>query len=99
MAAARFTTKSAFVIGDSLKFEGPVPRPCDTYCDCGTCGPDGAGLGACCSLPRNVSSTPLPPVPSGASPLTGACWVGEPPGLRIDVGLRSKPASHDSTRL
>src|SRR5215471_16188151 len=66
----------------------PAPDVC--HCERGTCGPAG------CSCCRNVSSTPPPPCPGAPA---GACWVGPPVFWMIDRGLRSAPASIESTRL
>src|SRR5580700_449559 len=74
------------------------------YCDCGTCGPLGAGAGAVFPAgPRfNRSRTPPPPPPliggvTGGAP--GVSWLAGAPVRMIEVGLRSKPAIHDSNRL
>src|ERR1700680_3635011 len=74
------------------------------YCDCGTCGPLGAGaVAVCAAVPLSSSSrTPPPPPPlnggaTGGAP--GVSWAGVPPVRMIEVGLRSKPAIHDNNRL
>src|SRR5580704_3720174 len=72
------------------------------YCDCGTCGPLGAGAGAV--LPPGPflsrSRTPPPPLMGGAAGgAPGVSWAGAPPVRMIETGLRSKPAIHDSNRL
>src|ERR1700729_2175093 len=74
------------------------------YCDCGTCGPLGAGAGAGAGFPHpppfNRSSTPPPPLIGGAvGGAPGVSWSGAPPVWMIEVGLRSRPAIHDSNRL
>src|SRR5580692_11799441 len=76
------------------------------YCDCGTCGPLGAGAGAGAVFPPTPflsrSRTPPPPPPlnggaTGGAP--GVSWAGAPPLRMIDAGLRSNPAIHDNNRL
>src|SRR5580692_2754201 len=74
------------------------------YCDCGTCGPLGAGADAGAVFPPgprfNRSRTPPPPLMGGAvGGAPGVSWVGAPPVWMIDVGLRSKPAIQDNNRL
>src|ERR1700688_3371695 len=73
------------------------------YCDCGTCGPLGAGAGAVLPLGPRLSRSRTPPPPPlkggaiGGAP--GVSWAGAPPVRMIEVGLRSKPAIQDSNRL
>src|ERR1700676_1338809 len=74
------------------------------YCDCGTWGPPGAGLGAAGApgMPFcNWLSRPPPWLSGGAGGTpAGVSWLdGAPPVLMIEAGLRSKLASHDSVRL
>src|SRR5580692_3520726 len=73
------------------------------YCDCGTCGPLGAGAGAVLPPPGpflSRSRTPPPPLIGGATGgAPGVSWAGAPPVWMIEVGLRSKPAIQDSNRL
>src|ERR1700692_2477836 len=74
------------------------------YCDCGTCGPLGAGAGVGAALPPgpllSMSRTPPPPLMGGATGgAPGVSWAGAPPVRMIEVGLRSKPAIQDSNRL
>src|SRR5579864_4334768 len=74
------------------------------YCDCGTCGPLGAGA-AGAGLPPGPpflsrSRTPPPPLMGGAAGgAPGVSWAGGPPVRMIEAGLRSKPATHDNSRL
>src|SRR5580692_711464 len=78
---------------------------CDVaYCDCGTCGPLGAGAGAVFPptpfLSRSRTPPPPPPLNGGATGgAPGDSWVGVPPVRMIEAGLRSKPAIHDNNRL
>src|SRR5580692_6139653 len=77
------------------------------YCDCGTCGPLGAGAGAGAVLPPapflSRSRTPPPPPPplnggaTGGAP--GVSWLAGAPVRMIELGLRSKPAIQDNNRL
>src|SRR5580698_4055768 len=72
------------------------------YCDCGTCGPLGAGDGAVLPPGPFLSSsrTPPPPLMGGAAGgAPGVSWAGAPPVWMIELGLRSKPAIQDSNRL
>src|SRR5580700_6986977 len=75
------------------------------YCDCGTCGPLGAGAGAGAALSPGPflsrSRTPPPPPLNGGATggAPGVSWAGVPPVWMIEVGLRSRPAIHDSNRL
>src|ERR1700722_19118601 len=73
------------------------------YCDCGTCGPLGAGAGAVFPPAPFLSRSRTPPPPplnggaTGGAP--GGSWAGAPPVWMIEVGLRSKPAIQDNNRL
>src|SRR5580700_3032309 len=75
------------------------------YCDCGACGPLGAGAGAGAALPpgpflRRSRTPPPPPLMGGAvGGAPGVSWAGAPPVWMIEVGLRSKPAIQDNNRL
>src|SRR4029077_9600208 len=74
------------------------------YCDCGTCGPLGAGTGAGPPPPLGPflsrSRTPPPPLIGGAAGgAPGVSWAGVPPVRMIETGLRSRPATHDNSRL
>src|ERR1700730_17642032 len=76
------------------------------YCDCGTCGPLGAGAGAGAVFPTgprfNRSRTPPPPPPLKGGATGGAPVykkISVPPVRMIDVRLRSKPATQDNNRL
>src|SRR5580704_4404699 len=75
------------------------------YCDCGTCGPLGAGDGAGAAFPpapflRRSRPPPPPPLNGGATGgAPGVSWLAGAPVRMIEVGLRSKPAIQDNNRL
>src|SRR5260370_1766935 len=68
------------------------------YCDCGACGPDGAG-GLCCRSSDFFSESRMPPLVGGDTGVAGPAGCDGQAGLVIQVGLRALLACRDKDRL
>ena len=59
------------------------------YCDCGACGPDGAGAGGLCCRSSDFFSESRMPLVGGDTGVAGPAGCDCEAGLMIELGLRS----------
>src|SRR5258708_8015627 len=68
------------------------------YCDCGACGPDGAG-GLCCRSSDFFSESRMPPLVGGDTGVAGPAGCDCEAGMLIEIGLPSSLSFPDQNTL